>query len=279
MIFKRFLHDREYEIPLVETGASLPNFFLLAPGCYAINGQAYDMTGEGYYIYADLLNGVTHRRLVTNANALNFCSAFSWASTHGVVDNALTFDQMDSAARTMKLRLSCGALHPWVKHWATLAGISARVVRLLTSGEPNGYNDGHVALEVKHNGQWVFADCTFGYYCTAGQTPLSLSEVVNRARNLDLVRKALSDDVGVDVTPPSPGVADVTSLHECEFRTELHRDAWMQRVFQIPGIEHSDGETYFHMPPGTQDRKAWIESLSSHWHVVPKATWDAMFYV
>lgn len=280
MIVRRFLFGHEFDVPAATEGVPLPDFFLLAPGNYVINGAAWDMSGEGYYIYYNPLAGTFLRRLVTNANALAFCSAFSWAAAHGSADASKTHAQLDAAAKCAKLRLPCGALHPWIKQWASAAGFQCRVVRLLTAETPDGYNDGHVALEIRHPngaGPWVLADCTLGQYHVAADTPLSLRDLIPRMPSGDFTTRQLSDDAGCEVSPPVSGT-DVTSIYELLLRTPALRQQWARRIYQIPGIDHSDGLTYFYLPLGTASRQSWVLGLSGSFRVVSKAAWDAMFY-
>lgn len=279
MIFKRFLLDREYAVQEAESGAELPADFHLGPGNYTIGGVHFDMSAEGYYVYLDGLARVTHRRAVTNANALNLVSAFTWASVYGVADLGLSNAERNAKATKSKVSLQCNDLVAWIGSRLAAAGIASRIVRLITAETPNDFNDGHASLEVMHNGAWAVVDPSIGLYFTAANTPLSLRDLIPRVATRDFTERRLADYDRLDTATHDPALFDVTALIDLELRTRALQQNWMQRVWQIPGIDGPDGLIYFYMPHGTQHRQAWLEALAPQaFRVISEAEWNEKFY-
>lgn len=176
--------------------------------------------------------------------------------------------------RSRKLAMRCGPTNALAKYIGGLVGVQMRVVRLLTDG-PQGYDDGHVAAEVWIGGKWRFVDLTTDVYFKKNGDHVSLAEYIETRfdETVDLGPSEYDTDEAGGNGQFHPGVwADMF------MRTPEQRAAWRDRVFKIPGIDHSDGKIYWYLPPGTEHLQSWVLGLSPVYRVVSKPTWDAMFY-
>lgn len=280
---KRLYLDSIFDVPVSSGGTTLPAGFVLAPGVYAVSGVSYDMTEPGVYFFAELAPVNAGRRAVTDSDPLEMASVFSIAAKHGARDNGLSIAQLNQEARSRFVGISCGVVSPWLRSWLTAAGFSSRIVRFLTMETPNGYDDGHVAVEIYRNGAWMLVDADLGrFYESSLGVSLSARDFVVAAPTWSLSVSPLTPDPSkIDTVGPlsNPGNLDYASYSWNVLGDDALKKSWTQRICQAVGIDAADGKTYWLLPAGSESKKAWVEGQDSRWKVdTDPAVWNARFY-
>lgn len=253
------------------------------PGYYSHNGLVYDLTQPGLYRFFNPMVNTTHM-IVGAGDPVGLLTGAAWLTTFGDDDAKLTgetqqqfLDRVAARARTSKVRLLCQHTVEFSRA-KILSGETTRIVRFLTMETPNNYVDGHVAIEVLINDVWVLADIAMNTLFTdASAERLNAADVVAEIAADTFSHEALSVD-GYAVEAAVSYMFDCSGYAETFLLTETDRRAWHRRIFQAVGIEHTDGLTYFTLPVGSESRASWVTGLSASYRVVPKTTFDAMFY-
>lgn len=273
-IVKRFVGVDDFYVSNVASSSPLPGGLIISPGVYTFNGQNYDCTAEGLYKFWTPMTA-SQNRIVYQNNIDVLMSSISWICVNGRADESLTLVQKTNAAVNSKLRMLCGKTIEWARYVCSSLGIQTRTVRCLTSTTPTNYYDGHIMLEAFVGGKWKLFDLTNGntYQTILGGT--SLLDIIPLKSDIALNR---IDDDGYSIEPYVTSSFDSTSWIELTMRTPAQIRSELERVFQIPGIDHTDNLTYFYLPSGMESALAYITSLSTSFRVIPKATWVTMFY-
>ncbi|MFK0375545.1 hypothetical protein [Pandoraea sp. NPDC090278] len=279
-IAKRFLFDQIYDVAQASGGVAMPAGFLYAPGIYQFNGVSYDMTKSGVYRFLDPASGSNAWRAVTWNDPMEMCSVFAELSCHGGEDNAQPITALNQIARNRRARITCGVVVPWAQSWLASAGFQSRIVRFLTMTTPNGFDDGHVCVEVKWNGSWVLADLDLGRYYTTAGSALSAKDFVGLVPSFGFTIVPLAHGTSkLDTSPLSSATFNYASYNEITFATPTMAQQWVQRICQAVGIDASDGNTYWLLPAGSQSRASWVTGLQSNYKVdTDPAVWAARFY-
>lgn len=277
-------------------GGALGSALFITPRSFTYNTYAgpgiYDLPGQGLVCFfaADPLYPSSPPalysdggyRVVTKAGGamdmLPFAQAMAAVCIYGGRDNGATFAARQTAAKFRKLEMQCGDTIEFATACASLVGLSIRTCELLTAGTPNGLDDGHVACEIKDaSGNWKFFDIANDMYFADGSgNHLSFAEVMAAGvANCVPVKLARSECANPD---PVSTKTPYRPLWELLLSTPQGVAGWQARIFQMPGIVHTDGLAYFYVPEGLEGREAWLTGLSSTYRVVPRATWLSMFY-
>ncbi len=156
-----------------------------------------------------------------------------------------------SAMSKQKIRFQCGATSELAQTIFEKAGFSTRVVRVLTADEPNNFDDGHVMIEVKICDHWCLFDLSLHRYFRRHGYHISLSEFVEGGYDEVVI---MADLATADDKAGRWAAANLKSIEQ--------QRVWTKRIFQIYGYDQPSGKTIFVLPPGTESRKAWVESLS-----------------
>lgn len=273
---KRFLGASSFPVGKIPASVPLPAGLVIPPGLYVYGGETYDCAAEGRYLFAAGMQN-TQQRIVFQSDVAAMMSALAWCVVNGRADEGLTIGDKTTRATTSKLRMLCGKTVEWAKAIcdSPSIGIQSRTVRTLTAGAPNGYYDGHVLLEAKVGGAWVTFDLAnnLRYQAAAGS---ALKDVV--PLNGAMSRAALALD-GYSIEPSAAGQFDVTAWQEMTMQDPADFNAELDRVLQIPGIDHpTNGEVWWYLPPGMEGRSAWVLSLQANYRVKSQAEWLAQFY-
>ena len=77
---------------------------------------------------------------------------------HGYPDHYPSVEEMSEAAVKGPVVSTCGPVSEWTVALLQAAGYEARVVSTETLEPPNGWNDGHVLIEVRIDGEWIAYD-------------------------------------------------------------------------------------------------------------------------
>ena len=259
--------------------APIPAPLIIAPGTYGYNTPRYIMTAEGLYRFMSASGSYADcgHRIVYQSDVHSLLTGLAGVTIHGTTDESLSNADKTNRARTGWIKMRCGHIDTWARSILSGLGISSRSVSVLTMETSNGYDDGHVATEVLVNGAWRLYDLTFNRAFRDG------SDLPIQAKNIaaNVAAGTYTDDVLVPVQPQF----DTRWYDANAFYMSIALEAiaglpnWTRRTFQAVGIWHTDGLCYFKIPPGSENRKSWLLSLSASYRVIDSpAQWDAMFY-
>lgn len=245
---------------------------VMAPGIYDYNGIHYDLTQEGLYGIINI--GVDGgRRIIYQNDVYALMSGLCWLSVYGRMDEGLTTTQQTAKAKGTKLSMRCGATVIWVKSVLDSLSIQNRIVNLVTGETPTNYDDGHVVIEVKVAGVWKLWDVSNNFY-PYEVAHLNLNEyILNMSADKVFVADEERDIAGADNYQLNTNL-----IYDMHLRLPGQLDSWVDRIYGMPGIVHTDGLTYFYVPTAYASRQTWLLSLSTNYRVVSYATWLSMFY-
>lgn len=262
--------------------AAIPSPLVIPPGVYSYNGLAYDLTAPGLHFIFAATPGYFDggHRIVWTGDVESFMRAASRLIRYGRTDEGLSTAGLTQAMRERTVALRCGPASAWLAAQAQALGFQARIVRMLTMETPNGFDDGHVAVEAKVGGRWVLFDVPNDTRFSVPSTgqPASLKDVADLGYDgLNPIALAPFESAPT----PWSGSAFATEVYfNLRFRTGS--SAWMRRVYQAVGVDQLDPDgvtrTYWRLPAGSEARATWVESLSTVWKVMPTAEWNAAFY-
>lgn len=244
---------------------------VISPGLYSYNTPVFDCTVEGLYRFMNY--GIdTTQRVVYSSNVDTLIASLSWVCCAGSLDEGLA--DKAARARTSKLRLRCGPTVAFVQSQLP-AGTVSRTCHPLSAGYVSGFDDGHVALEVKVGGVWQFYDPNNHCRMLVGGQPAAFKDLFNPVGTYQIVD--LSDTCySIEPFPSNSENWDITMFEECVLRTPDLRAQWIRRLFQIPAIKDTDGVHYAYMPPGTESRQSYVQGLG--YTVLSQSAWMTRFY-
>lgn len=133
--------------------AVLPLSLILAPGTY----EGKDCYAEGIYRFFTPPKR-QEQRIVYAGDVFKLLESITWLHLHGFKDTALCDSAKLQAAKVRKLSIACGDIARFTKFVLASQGIESRVVQFETLEARNGYDDGHLMLEVLIDGAWVLVD-------------------------------------------------------------------------------------------------------------------------
>src|SRR5690606_27448527 len=179
-----FRYDKTNQvIPVVPTTQQVFGSWgnlIIPPGTYEYNGQFYNLVEEGLYaLFNPGIDGGF--RIVYQNQPEKLLEAICHLCAYGRWDEGFSYSQLAAKAKTTKLAMRCGDTVTFTASILNQYGILNRRVRLLTAETPNGYDNGHQALEVYYSDRWNFwditNDCTF-HLGTISNPPLNLKGLV-----------------------------------------------------------------------------------------------------
>lgn len=281
----RFTSAGAVDVATVPPAAALGAGLVMAPGIYSYNGVAYDCTAEGLYRWL-VVNTDTTNRIVHSGDLYALMSALSWLFVHGRgsgADEAMTLAQMESRAKTSKLRLRCGPTVDFCRFVLASRGITSRPVRYLTMQTPMapwaGVDEGHVAMEVQAPAGWLnFDPNNAAYYRDGAGNHRSARDIIGVIAGDTVQIVPLDSDAGYEIMPFEATKFDATGWKEIVFLRPDGLRLWIRRIMQAAGWDHPNGETWWLLPPGSEARSSWVLGLSSTYRVKTGAEIAAQFY-
>lgn len=244
---------------------------IMPRGVYQYNSTKYNFDTDGLYGIVNI--GVDGGyRIIYQNDVYALMSAIAWLCAYGRIDDGATNASLVSKAKTIKLSLRCENTINFARYLLSSVGLTSRICRLLTAETPNNWDDGHVTLEVNIGGEWKYWDLPNNFYPN-----LATQNLDSYIGNLSADKVMIADGER-DLNGAGPYQVHTNTIYDLRLRTPAKLDAWVNRIYQIPGIQHTDGKTYFYMPAGTESRQPWVESLNSLYRVVSYSTWVGMFY-
>lgn len=252
--------------------APLPATLIIPPGVYNYGGLAWDCRAErAYSLWQPGIDRAY--RIVWSSDIPALMASLSWITAIGMADNAVPVATLTTTARYFKPRLLCGQTVAWARSICAGLGIASRVVRALTASEPNNYYDGHVMMEVKIDGAWRLFDLASGRDFPVGNS--SARDVLPLRFTSDM-RRISEKSIAVEQIASS--LFDPLVWQEMTLSNADDSNAEWLRVLQIPGVDRANGDTAFWLPPGTEGRAAWLQSLSPAFKIITRDAWLAEFY-
>lgn len=249
---------------------------VMVPGIYQYNADKYDLSVEGLYGIINV--GVDGGwRIIYQSDISTLMQSIGWLIGYGRLDESLTTAQQLAAMKGRKLSLRCGYVAILIKYILDSKSIISRQCHLITAETPNNFDDGHVITEIYINNDWQLFDLPFNRKFKQSGT--------STIRNLDTYFNGSGDNEEVIICGSDCDLSGSGSYqfatnvyYDMSIRTAAQRAIWTDRIYQIPGILHTDGLVYFYMPSGTESRQSWVEALSTQYRVVSYAAWLSMFY-
>lgn len=231
-VVKRFLNQGIFDVPVVSATTPLPTGSMcFVPGAYLFNGVGYQCDQPGAYRFLDTANPVVQQRVMWNGDLYGLLSGLSCCHVHGVADEVYAGDwqTLSNHCRTRKMRLRCGHIVSFAMWLLPQVGFTVRSRNVIANPPLNGYDDGHIVLEVQVLGEWRMWDLTNGRYFTDAEgTHLSTEQVVSAGiANCQQVKI----DGDLKINTEMAGGLDMGIYADMVLRTEADRAAWDERIF------------------------------------------------
>ena len=214
----------------------LPSSLVIPPGRYRVHGQTYSLEKEGLCRFL-LPTRENQQRIVFQSDVPALISALCWMVSHGYRDNDKGYAELVRSAKRGKLILTCHAVCVFAWELLKRHGIEARIVNGMTLCESNGYNDGHVLLEVLNGKAWTLWDIDMHTAFRKGSRRLSLVEVLPLIKGVDYDLEPLALSVPLAVGWFERGGYAYDLWMEPLFCSEKAQRAFYQRVLMAAGIE------------------------------------------
>lgn len=238
IVARRYLNENEYEVERAAASAPLPDgSFCFAPGFYTFGGVGWRCDLPGRYLFMDTQKPVIEQRLLWNGDLYGFLSGLAWCHNHGTGDagyfwSDIGIQLLANAMRRRRCRITCGhitQLALWLLRQIGYGG--SRQVTAITRAPRNGFDDGHVMVEVGPlPGGYRLWDLTCGRYFTdAAGVHLSLARVVELGPDLCTQVRI---DSGFKSNDDMAGALDMGLYAEIAHSTPERRAAWDRRIFQ-----------------------------------------------
>jgi hypothetical protein len=220
----------------VQGAPPLPSSLVIPPGRYQVHGQTYSLEKEGLCRFL-LPTRENQQRIVFKNDVPALISALCWMVSHGYRDNDKGYAELVRSAKRGKLILTCHAVCVFAKELLTRHGIEARIVNGMTLCESNGYNDGHVLLEVLSGKAWTLWDIDMHSAFRKGNRRLSLIDVLPLIGRGDYQLEPLALSIPLAVGWFERGGYAYDLWMETLLCSEKAQRSFYQRVLMAAGIE------------------------------------------
>jgi hypothetical protein len=255
---------------------TLPNSFVIKKGTYIICNKEYVLNKEGLYRFY-CLNGINEQRIVYEKNVDQLLSGLAWTLSHSDHDDNKSQEVLEQKSHKDKLYLTCGPTANFVMAILAENKIKARQVDGLTSGEFNGFDDGHTLFEVFHPKfkKWVIYDFYNNSYFinndvpSGKNVPFSIVELVDALKNntaFKIIKIANDSRLGSFKAPESFLYEELMADNEMIM-------TWYKRVLQIALVRKGQF-LYFY----DKANKNKVEKFSPKYKYMEKARFFKEFY-
>ena len=208
----------------------LPQTLVIPPGVYRWQGRNYELTKEGLYRFLYPPKD-TQQRIVFQKDTLAAVSALCWLHSHGYREDRKGYDDLKKRALTGKLIMTCGPFSNFSRKLLTEIGVRARAVNSMALTR-NGFDDGHVLVEVALEGRWVLIDVDQHATFWHGGRRLSLLEMMSRVRDDDyrIGPLALSVPLAIGDFVDATDGYDYGMWMETNIHSEQTLRSWYRRI-------------------------------------------------
>lgn len=245
-IAKLYAGEAVSDVPLAPASAlALPMPFgsmYMFSGFYELGGQAWDCTTPGLYRFKIEAERFFRMRIVLGVEGspdlYGIVSGMCWNHVHGAEDETNNWQLLSNKGRYQRWRLRCGVIAGLAAWLLPQVGFVTRVVNVSTVEAKNGYDDGHLVLEVLHAGQWRMFDMTNGcYWLDAGGNHLRTAQfIAHIAGGGPMPQKVCLDgnDARWQASPIGVigGSLDLGLYGEMVIGSPDQQESWLRRIFQ-----------------------------------------------
>ena len=128
-------------------------------------------------------------------------SALAWISSQSVSHNNLPHHQLEEKALTEKILVTCSVISYFSHYILSKQGIKSRVIGTHTLDDWNGYDDGHMMLEVfmPDLKEWVLYDIGSKHYFTVNGLATNALGLYHAAKTGDFEMVPISNTTIVDI--------------------------------------------------------------------------------
>lgn len=253
-----------------------PGALIASPRLFQYNNITYNLQDEGLYKFSVPAQNTTNM-IIYNGDVIKLLESLTYLVVPGQDDVAKSIAAINSRSLSSRVHLLCEPTAQWVRSLLNSLGISNRIVRMLRKDTPNGFYDGHVVNEVKVNGVWTLFDLCIGLKFTDGLNLLGLKDTAPILTNSTMQKMHSFKDYLASEQCYN-NVYHHSSTADMFLASETMMLDWQRDIMQIPGIDYTDGLTYFYIPDSCVGRESWLLSLSTSYRIVNKTTWLSMFY-
>jgi hypothetical protein len=243
------------------------NFLFIPPGAWS--------TGYGKFIFEPGLTELSNCStsgdyvIVGDSDPLTTIHAFACLHQYGNYDLNLDINTAYSVLKKRAVSMPCGTSVAMLRHMLSqpLAGSHmTRTVQLITAEPFNGYNDGHVTMEVWREGRWILYDPLLHRLWTRpnGQY-LNVDEFNTDGGNEYIIAPLIADNWPYEANASS-GYHWPISFSCHNIQTDI-----VDRLYRgTVGIWHTDGRCYFPSTPNAPPNPLYT--------VLPYENWRALMY-
>lgn len=236
-----FNHGVHSEAPVLAgatAGIPYPGSVLTNTGVHLYNGVSYDMAQEGLYRFFNESNGTCFNKIalvgfVGNADVYKFLSAIAENHVHGTKDNHTYYQGVSNDGRYRMWESQCGYISGFC-HWILpQCGFTTRVVNVKTLETLNGWNDGHVVLEVYIDGAWRMFDMTNGVYFTdENDNHMSAQQFITQIAGGGDFPTTVKMDASDKSNAAYVNGVSLQVWERLYFVTDAQKEVWYRRIFQ-----------------------------------------------
>lgn len=224
---------------------NLPNELIIKPGIYNIYSQVYNLEKEGLYRFL-LPSKENQQRIVFRSDIPTLLSSVAWIYSHGTRDNGLSYDVLEKKAQKEKIVATCGGISTFIQRVLNQEKIESRIVMGLTQEQYNGYDDSHVMVEVKIDGNWRLYDLDNNAVFLKNGTYLNYLDFQKLVpvSDFEIEKLAADTEIAISNFRDKKTGYDYSLWGEEKFYSENSLRQWYKHVLQIPFIK--DGSTYYY---------------------------------
>ena len=230
----------------------------VAPGIYKIGNEVLNMNGEGLY-RALIPFKQNYQVIVYRNDVAKLMSSLSWIITHGTTDDNLPDDPLLNKAMHDKVYISCERACVFARNFLSKYGISSRIIQGRAIDKPNGFDEGHILLEVMipETRKWTLFDLdNNAIFREAGKPEyLNLLEFKDALENGTLEVLPLSIDKKVDISQFKEGDYSFSFYSESITASNETLIKWYKRILGVVLIDN-----HYYNAAGTETLKKYSNS-------------------
>lgn len=239
MIAKYYLNGTISDTPITMGGITdpYPASIITTTGIRIFGGVSYDMSEEGLYRFFDESNGNCLNKIAVSAfdgsgDIYKIMSAISSNHLHGTDDNSTAYQAVSNAGRYRKWRSQCGYISGFCNWLLPQLGFSTRIKNPVTLETPNGWDDGHIVIEVYIDDEWRMFDITNGKWFSESGNHLSAQQFIDQIEDDGDFPDIHLLDGDVKFNSDSIYGIDLQIYAELFQATPAQREVWYRRIFQ-----------------------------------------------
>jgi len=96
--------------------------------------------------------------IVYKKDLFKLLESITWLHLHGFKHAGFSNEDLCKAALHSKISIACGDITRFAKYLLNQQGYQSRIVQFITKEKTNGFDDGHLMIEVFHEEKWMLVD-------------------------------------------------------------------------------------------------------------------------